>query len=157
MTLRDPDGHILLERKVEPFEVGVLLICLLYGGLGQVWFERLAGRAIKLYPVLGGRAFLALLFLGSLTALAGLALPTIRGLRMEHAGLWLLVYLGAGYAVWTPFSAGVAGLPLMLFFGMMLFVPGFFVARKRGKLIQAAENPAPAPPLRSETWPDANG
>lgn len=139
MILRDAAGHVYAERRIEPFEVGTLTVSLLYGTLGLLFYERVAGRTIKLYPVLGGRVFLALLAVGAATALAGLSLSTLRGLRLEHAGLWLLVWLGAAYTAWTPFVVGWGGLGLLLSFGMLLFVPGAVVAVRRGRLIAEVE------------------
>lgn len=150
--MRDPDGHVLAERRVDPFEVGVLVLGMLYGGLGLAWFDRFAGRAIQLYPLIGGRVFLAMLFIGSVTALAGLSRGTLRGLRLERAGLWLLVSLGAAYTLWTPVVVGWRGLSLILFFGIMLFVPGAFVAYRRGKLIAEVEHVIGG--ARSEEEPD---
>lgn len=139
MILRDAAGHIYAERRVEPFEVGTLTVSLLYGALGILFYDQAAGRTIKLYPVLGGRVFLALLAVGAATALAGLSLPNLRGLRLERAGLWLLVWLGIAYTAWTPFVVGWSGLGLLLSFGMLLFVPGMIVALRRGRLIAEVE------------------
>lgn len=140
MVLKDNRGHVLgLAREPDPFEVATLFLCLIYGALGSIMYDRLAGRSIKLYPFFGGRVFLVLLTIGSTTALFGLARNNLRGLRLERAGLWLLVSLGASYAVWTPFSVGWAGLPLIMFFGIMLWLPGTVVAVRRGKLITQAE------------------
>lgn len=150
MVMRDPEGRVLAERTIDPFEAGVLVLALIYGGLGLAWFDRFAGRVVKLYPVIGGHAFLALLFLGSLTALLGLVRSTLAGLRLERAGLWLLVSLGGGYAVWTPLAVGWGALSLILFFGIMLFVPGAVVARRRGRLIRQVERALAGAPARPE-------
>jgi hypothetical protein len=157
MVMKDNDGHVLAERQVDPFEAGVLVLCLLYGGLGLAWFDRFAGRAVKLYPYIGGRVFLAMLFIGSVTALLGLTRSTVTGLRLERAGLWLLVSLGAGYAVWTPLAVGWSALSVILFFGILLFVPGAVVAWRRGRLIAQVERALTAPPMRPEERPDERG
>lgn len=145
MVITDDNGHIWAERKADPFEVGVLTLCLLYGFLGMVWYDRLAGRVVRLYPYIGGRVFLVLLAVGSATALVGLAGNTLRSLRLERAGLWLLAALGASYALWTPVAVGWSGLGLIFFFGVMLFVPGAVVAARRGRLIAEIEKALPIP------------
>lgn len=142
MILKDSSGRVYAQRTVEPFEVATLAVSLLYGCLGLVLYEQVASRSIKLYPLLGGRVFLALLAVGAATALAGLSRNNLRGLRLERAGLWLLVWLGAAYTVWTPFAVGWRGVGLVLSFGMLLFVPGAVVAWRRGRLIAEVEEAA---------------
>lgn len=130
---------MLAPRPVDPFEVGTLVLCLLYGLAGIALYDRLNLRTIKLYPFIGGRVFLAALAIGSATALLGLLRNNLRGLRLERAGLWLLVSLGASFALWTPFTAGTGGVSMLVSFGILLFAPGALVAYQRGQLIKRIE------------------
>lgn len=145
MTIHAQGGQVLaLPRDAEPFQVGVLVMCLFYGLIGSMFYEQLAATPIRRYPEPGGRVFLALLALGALTALLGLVRDTLQGLRLERAGLWLLVCLCAAYSIWTPFAVGFRGLPLMMFLGILVTVPGYVLVRRRTRQIRAAEHPQTA-------------
>jgi len=136
---RDRRGRVLAERSIDPFEVGTLVICVLYGLVGLAWYDTLTLRTVKLYPFIGGRVFLAALAIGSATALIGLARNNLRGLRLERAGLRLLVCLGVSFALWTPFTAGAGGISMLVSFGILLGVPGAVVSYRRGLLIRKLE------------------
>jgi hypothetical protein len=152
MTMQDNHGGPLaVPREVEPFQVATLFLSLFYGVVASAWYEQVASTSIKLYPGPGGRIFLAGLVLGSLTALLGIRNKTLRGIRVERSGLLLLALWGSLYAVWTPFAIGWRGLGLILWMGLLISVPGYIVARRRGKAIDAAERALRA---RPEVDPD---
>lgn len=133
-----PEGRLIIGREVEPFELCVLLLSLTYGLLGMFRYD-LAATSIRMYPGYGGRAFLVLLALGALVGLAGVANRSRWGMRLEHAGLMLLSLLGFGYALWTPFSVGSRGAGLLLFLGVLLFVPSLWLALRLRKYLRRAE------------------
>ncbi len=140
MTIQDSHGRLLaIPREPEPSEVAVLGICLLYGVIGSVWYEQVASAAVRSYPGIGGRTFVAGLAVGGVTALYGLAQPTLRGMRLERAGLWLLVSLCLAFTAWSPFATTARGIGLMIYMGILVTVPSFFVARRRGRQIRAVE------------------
>lgn len=140
MSITDSEGHVVaLPREREPFQVCALAVSLLYAATSTVAYDRMAATSIKLYPFSGGRVFLALLGVGAATALAGLYNPSLRGLRVEMAGLTLLVFLCASYVLWTPFSVGLRGLGLMLFMGVLIAAPGAIRVRRLREQIRAAE------------------
>lgn len=138
--IHDHVGRLALTRSIEPFELGALAACLLYGTVGSIWYDRATGTALRDYPGFGGRVFLLGLVVGATAALLGLARNTLDGLRTERNGLRLLFWLGLAYTVWAPFSsAGWRGLGLMVFMGGIAWVPALFVARRRSRQIAAAE------------------
>lgn len=138
--IKDPAGHLLaVERKREPFELAALFICWLSGMTGSLWYDTLADDSIRAYPGVGGRVFLALMVVGSGTALIGVFQRSLTGMRLERAGLWLLVSLCLSFTVWTPFAVGWEGLGMVLFFGLLVAGPGFYVARRLTRLIDAVE------------------
>lgn len=147
MAIQDSQGQLLaIPRELEPFEVAVLGICLLYGVLGSIFYNQTASAAIRSYPGLGGRVFVAGLAVGGVTALYGLARPTLRGMRLERAGLWLLVSLCLAFTAWSPFATTARGLGLMIYMGILVTIPSFVVARRRGRQIRAAEKALRARP-----------
>lgn len=133
-----PDGRLVIGREVEPFEVSVLVMSLLYGLLGTFKYE-LAATSIRMYPGYGGRIFLVLLALGALVGLMGVVNRSRWGMRLEGAGLTLLSVLGAGYALWTPFSVGARGIGLLLFLGLLLFFPSAVLAWRLRRYLRRAE------------------
>ena len=146
-AIRDSHGHLLaIPRDPEPFEVATLGVCLLYGVIGSVWYDQVASAAIRAYPGIGGRTFLACLTVGSMTALYGLSVATLRGMRLERAGLRLLVFLCLAFAIWSPIAANARGVGLMAYMGLLVTIPSFFVARRRGRQIRAAEHALRARP-----------
>lgn len=139
MTEPGGDGNVMVTREVDPFELGVLLVSLAYGLICLAAFEKFAATSIKLYPFYTGRVFVALLVVGSMAALLGVAMRSLLGLRLELAGLTLLCALGASYTLWTPFTVGARGMGLVLFLGMVITFPSFVVARRRRKQVEALE------------------
>lgn len=134
-----PDGRLIVGREIEPFEVGVLTMSLLYGLLGTFKYD-LAATSIRLYPGYGGRIFLVLLASGALLGLMGVANRSRWGMRLEGAGLSLLSILGLGYALWTPFSVGARGIGLLMFLGLLLFGPSLFLALRLRRYLRRAES-----------------
>lgn len=154
MVIPEQRGKVLaLPREADPFQVAALSLCLLYGTLASAFYDELSATSVRLYPGIGGRVFLAGLILGSLTALAGIRIKNLRGMRLERSGLLLLVTLCGLYTVWTPFSVGWRGLGLILWMGILVSVPGYVVARRRGRQIKAAERVLRG---RPEVAPDGN-
>lgn len=140
MSITDGDGRVLaLPRERDPFMVCVLAVCFLYSILALVFYGAMASTSIRAYPPFGGRAFLTLLGAGSLTALVGLQVRTMTGMRVERAGLNLLALTCASYAVWSPFVVGPRGLSLILYMGVMIAVPSYLVARRLGRQLHQAE------------------
>ena len=143
------DGHIVatrghgfvvaLARDLDPFQVGVLLVCLIYGVITTGWYGTLASLSVRNYPGIGGRVFLVSLAVGSLTALLGLTRNSLTGMRIEQAGLWLLTFMCTAYALWSPFSLGWRAAPLTLWLGLLVAVPSFILAIRRGRQIRLAE------------------
>lgn len=134
-------GFVLaLARDLDPFQIGVLLVCLIYGVLATGWYGTLASLSVRNYPGIGGRVFLASLAIGAFTALLGLAKNSLRGMRIERAGLWLLAAMTTAYAIWSPFSLGWRAAPLTLWLGLLVAIPSAFVALRRGRQIRAAED-----------------
>jgi hypothetical protein len=140
MSITDGEGRVLaLPRERDPFMVCVLAVCVLYASIALVFYDQLAATSIRMYPYFGGRVFLVLLGLGSLTASIGVHLRSVTGMRAERAGLNLLAVVCATYALWTPFAIGSRGLPLILFMGVMIAVPSYVAARRLGRQIRQAE------------------
>ena len=133
-----PEGRLVIGREVEPFEVAVLGLSLLYGLLGTFKYD-LAATSIRMYPGYGGRIFLVLLALGALVGLMGVVNRSRWGMRLEGAGLTLLSVLGLAYAIWTPFSVGTRGLGLLLFLGVLLFAPSIFLAVRLRRYLRRAD------------------
>lgn len=132
------DGRLVIGREIEPFELAVLGLSLLYGLLGTFRYD-LAATSIRMYPGYGGRIFLVLLALGALVGLMGVVNRSRWGMRLEAAGLFLLSILGLSYAIWTPFSVGSRGLGLLLFLGVLLFAPSVFLALRLRRYLRRAE------------------
>lgn len=130
---------IPIPRHVDYFEVGVFAICALYGTVTMIRYDQLASISLKAYPGWGGMIYLALLTTGGITGLAGHTLKSLMGLKLELAGLTLLVLLCLAYTVWTPFSAGLRGFGLLLFMGILIAVPGYFTRRRLAKYIDKVE------------------
>lgn len=133
-----PDGRLVIGREIEPFEVAVLVMSLLYGLLGTFKYD-LAATSIRMYPGYGGRIFLVLLALGALIGLMGVVNRSRWGMRLEGAGLTLLSILGLAYAIWTPFSVGARGIGLLMFLGLILFVPSLILALRLRRYLLRAE------------------
>lgn len=137
MTLT-PEGRLVIGREINPYEVSVLALSLAYGLMGTVRFD-LAATSIRMYPSPGGRVFLVLLAFGALVALTGLLNRSRWGLKVQAGGQTLLACLGAGYALWTPFSVGTRGIGLLLFLGILLFAPSAFLAVRLRRYLRRAE------------------
>lgn len=114
---------IAVPRERNPFELWLMAATLLYGLVCSVAYD-LAATSIRMYPGLGGRLFLVLLVVGSAVTLTGLAMRTANGLRVELAGLTILVGLCLAYIVWAGFSVGLRGVGLVLFMGVAIAGPG---------------------------------
>jgi hypothetical protein len=131
---------IPIPRHIDYFEVGAFAICTLYGVITLIRYDQLSmASPLKQYPGWGGIIYLALLTVGGATGLAGHALRSLIGLKLELAGLTLLVLLCLAYTLWTPFSVGWAGTGLLLFMGMLVTVPGFFARRRLSRYIDKVE------------------
>lgn len=131
---------IPIPRHVDYFEVGVFAICALYGVITLIRYDQLAAASsLKQYPGWGGIIYLVLLTVGGLTGLAGHTLRSLMGLKLELAGLTLLVMLCLAYTLWTPLSVGWAGIGLVLFMGILVAVPGYFARRRLAKYIDKVE------------------
>lgn len=147
MTIHSGRGRVIaVVRDFDPFQAGVLIVCLIYGIIATGWYGTLASGSVRNYPGIGGRVFLASLAIGSFTALVGMVQNNLRGMRLERAGLWLLVFMCAAYAVWSPSSLGWRALPLTLWLGLLVSVPSLVVARRRGRQINQAEQALRARP-----------
>lgn len=131
---------IPIPRHVDYFEVGAFGVCALYGLITLVRYDQLASIALKAYPSPGGLIYVTLLTAGGVTGLAGHVLKSLTGLRLELAGLTLLVLLCVAYTLWTPFSAGWRGVGLLMFMGILIAVPGFFARRRLAKYIHKVED-----------------
>lgn len=129
----------VIARRVDYFEVGVFGICALYGTITLTSFQELAATSVKMYPGIGGVAFLAMLVVGGATGLISYAFKTIIGPKLELAGLTLLVLLCIAYSLWTPFSVGLRGIGLLLFMGVLIAIPGFFTCRRLSRYIDEVE------------------
>lgn len=139
MAISDARGRVIaVAREREPYELAVLALCLAYAAVCS-WDFELAATAIRTYPFYGGRVFLGLLVLGAGTALAGALRNTLTGMKLEKAGLSLLASVCAGYLVWAPFAIGWRGIGLMLFLGALGALPAVVVARRLGRIVDAAE------------------
>jgi hypothetical protein len=132
------DGRLVIGREIEPFEVAVLTISLMYGLVATFRYD-LAATSVRMYPGYGGRFFLVLLALGGLVGLMGVLNRSRWGMRLEGAGLTLLSILGLAYGLWTPFSVGARGVGLLLFLGVLLFVPSAVLARRLRRYLRRAE------------------
>lgn len=131
---------IPIPRHIDYFEVGAFAICALYGVITLIRYDHLGtASALKLYPWGGGIVYLGMLIIGGITGLVGHVLRSLMGLKLELAGLTLLVLLCLAYTLWTPFSVGWAGIGLVLFMGILIAVPGFFARRRLAKYIDKVE------------------
>lgn len=147
MTIHSGRGRVIaVVRDFDPFQAGVLIVCLIYGTLATGWYGTLASNSVRNYPGIGGRVFLAALAVGSFTALAGMAQNSLRGMQLERAGLWLLVFMCAAYALWSPTALGLRALPLTLWLGLLVSGPSLVVAVRRGRQINQAEKALRARP-----------
>lgn len=135
----DHGGKLAVVRTIDYFEVGAFALCALYGVIALTRYDEVAATSVKMYPGKGGAIFLALLAIGGGTGLFSFTMRTIRGLKLELAGLTLLVPLCLAYVVWTPFSVGWRGLGLVLFMGTLIGIPGFFTRRRLKKYIENLE------------------
>lgn len=130
---------VVIPRPVDYFELGVFVFCVLYGAISLAQYSQVAATSVKLYPGWGGVAFLALLVAGGATGLVSYLFKTIKGPRLELAGLTLLVLLCIAYALWTPFSVGLRGIGLMLSMTTLIAVPGYCTVRRLRKYISDVE------------------
>jgi hypothetical protein len=138
---RKPNSELTVIRVIDYFEVGSFAICTLYGLIALVRYDQVAAASVKMYPGAGGVIFLAMLTLGGATGLFSYGFHTITGLKLELAGLTLLIPLCIAYAVWTPFSVGIPrGLGLILFMGVLIGIPGFFTRRRLKRYIANLES-----------------
>jgi hypothetical protein len=124
----------------EPFEVSILLVCLLYGVAGLAFYNRVSSTSIRLYPAPGGFIFLAALAVGAVVALYGLFgrhWQTAQGVRTERAGLVMLTGMSVAFAAWTPFAVGARGVNILLFLGVAVAVPCVWRLCQIGRFLQA--------------------
>lgn len=127
-------------RTVEPFRIAVYLFAVLWGSLTILNFGQSANSAIRQYPGMGGWIFLVLLTIGGATSLLSYLMKTVVGLKVEVAGLTLLILLCLAYTVWTPFSVGfLRGLGLQLSMLILIAIPGYFVRRAMVRYISSLE------------------
>lgn len=118
---------VVIRSGREPFEVSLMSVCLAYGLVALIFYNKMAATSLRLYPAPGGMIFLGLLAIGAAVTLYGLFGPgwrTVHGVHIERAGLVMLTGLCASYAVWTPFSVGARGTGLLLFLGIAVAIPG---------------------------------
>lgn len=131
---------VVIPRPVDYFEIGAFAICALYGVLTLPWYQQLAATSLKAYPGGGGIIFLVLLVAGGATGLISYRFKTIKGPKLELAGLTLLVVLCIAYTVWTPIAVGVRGIGLILFMGVLIAIPGFFTRKRLIRYIHQLES-----------------
>jgi len=113
----------------EPFEVTLLLVCLLYGVAGLAFYDHITSLAIRLYPEPGGLVFLASLAFGAAVTLYGLFgrdWQTSTGVRTERAGLVMLLGMSLAFTVWTPFALGLRGMGILMFLGVAIAAPAIW-------------------------------
>lgn len=130
---------VVISRPVDYFEVGVFAICFIYGVLALARWD-LAAMSLKLFPWSGGVVFLSALVAGGATGLISYGFKTIMGPRLELAGLTLLVSFCLAYTVWTPIVLGERGIGLVLFMGLLIWIPGLFERKRLKKYITRLES-----------------
>lgn len=139
---RAPAGGrtVVIPRPVDYFEIGVFATCLISGVTTLIRYQDLAAASVKLYPWGAGVVFLIALVAGGATGLISYAFKTIMGPKLELAGLTLLVAFCLAYTVWTPIAVGMRGINLILFMGVLIWIPGLFTRNRLKRYIRDLES-----------------
>lgn len=138
--MTDNQGTVVITRPIDYFEVGVFVICVLYGVITLSRYQELASNAVKLYPWPGGVIFLTALVVGGATGLISFTFKTIKGPKLELAGLTLLVVFCLAYSLWASFAVGARGVGLLLWMGILIAGPGYFTRRRLARYIHRLES-----------------
>jgi hypothetical protein len=138
--MSDNRATVVITRPVDYFEIGVFVICVLYGVITLTRYQELASNAVKLYPGVGGVIFLVVLVVGGATGLVSFAFKTIKGPKLELAGLTLLVVFCLAYSLWASITVGARGIGLLLWMGILIAGPGYLTRRRLARYIHRLES-----------------
>lgn len=111
---------------VEPYQLTLLTICLVWGVLTLVALPQVSGATARTLPTWAVYLFFATLAGGSVTALIGIAYEWFKasliGVYIERAGLTALMGLGLGYSAWVVSAVGLARAVFALLFLAIIWV-----------------------------------
>jgi len=136
---------VTLKSGAEPYEIGILLVCLIWGIAALVGLT--SGSSTRELPDWGVHLFFATLATGSALALAGVALERVflelSGFYLERAGQCALVGLSISYTVWTVSTFGARAISFALFLAVIWVCGAIRIWEITRDLRDAAKEPSP--------------
>lgn len=118
MIRREGKPPVTLKSGGEPYEIGMLLACFLWGVAVLTGFNQRPPSSTRDLPMWGVYLFFALLTCGSALALAGVVAERVfarlEGFYVERAAQCALVGLSMGYSVWSLSVLGRAAVGFVL-------------------------------------------
>lgn len=119
---------IVIPSGRNPFEVAILLACVMFGLTGLFAYDEVATNSLRAFPELWGKVFLGSLVVGAGVALVGIARSNLVGLFQERSGLVVLIGACSSYALWALGANGPRGIGFAL---LMFSIAGASAARIR--------------------------
>ena len=114
---------VTLKSGAEPYQIGILLVCLIWGTVALSGLSRVSSNATRDLPTWGVYLFFAALVVGSGLALVGVlterVLLKLQGFYLELAGQCALVGLSLAYTVWTVTAFGGRAVSFALFLAVI--------------------------------------
>lgn len=118
MIRREGKPPVMLKSGAEPYEIGMLLACLLWGAAVMTGLNQRPPSSTRDLPLWGVYLFFALLAAGSALALAGVVAERVFaklvGFYVERAAQCALVGLSVCYSVWSLSVLGRAAVGFVL-------------------------------------------
>lgn len=147
MIRRAGKPPVTLKSGAEPYEIGILLVCLLWGVFALTGVARLTSNSTRQLPTWGVYLFFSTLAVGSALALGGVIAERVflklAGFQVERAGQCALVGLSISYSVWTWTAFGRSSVSFILFLAVIWGAGAFRVWRITRDLRNAAKATLP--------------
>lgn len=138
---------VTLKSGAEPYEIGILLVCLIWGTVALAGLGRVSSNSTRELPTWGVYLFFGSLAAGSALALAGVVtervLLKLHGFYLELAGQCALVGLALAYTVWTVTAFGARALSFGLFLAVIWGGGSYRIWRITRDLKNAAKETTP--------------
>lgn len=120
---REGKPPVTLKTGAEPYEIGILLVCLIWGVAALAGLGKVSTNSTRELPTWGTYLFFATLAAGSALTLAGVVTERVflklAGFYLERAGQYALVGLSLAYTVWTLAAFAVRATSFALFLAVI--------------------------------------
>lgn len=137
----------MLKSGAEPYEIGILLVCLLWSAAALAGLANTNGKTTQGLPAWGVQLFFATLGVGSALTLGGVLAERlflkIKGFHVELAGQCVLVGLSISYSLWTWVAFGRLSIAFVLFLAVIWGCGSFRIWRITRDLRKAMRETAP--------------